>query len=80
MINQLSQLQSLYPNLKDLNYNALTQNPNPNLFQFGQQNSPQPASKTQSTQPTTQSSQSNKSVNESTRQPPKQTKPQVKRE
>lgn len=35
--NQLSQLQSLYPNLKDLNYQNLTQSPNPNLFQFNQQ-------------------------------------------
>jgi hypothetical protein len=32
--NQLSQLQSLYPNLKELNYQMLTQNSNPNLFQF----------------------------------------------
>lgn len=35
--NQLSQLQSLYPNLKDIGYQSLTQPPNPNLFQFSQQ-------------------------------------------
>jgi len=32
--NQLSQLQNLYPNLKDLSYQVLTQGANPNLFQF----------------------------------------------
>lgn len=32
--NQLNQLQTLYPNLKDLSYQALTQGANPNLFQF----------------------------------------------
>lgn len=37
--SQLSQLQSLYPCLKDLNYQSLTQSPNPNLFQFNQQSS-----------------------------------------
>jgi hypothetical protein len=31
---QLSQLQNLYPNLKDISYQALTQGANPNLFQF----------------------------------------------
>lgn len=37
LYNQLSQLQSLYPNLKGFDIQALTQNPNPNLFQFDQQ-------------------------------------------
>jgi hypothetical protein len=35
--SQLTQLQSLYPNLKGLNYETLTQCPNPNLFQFDSQ-------------------------------------------
>lgn len=34
--NQLTQLQSLYPNLKGLDIQALTQSPNPNLFKFNQ--------------------------------------------
>lgn len=32
--NQLHQLQNLYPNLKDISYQALTQRANPNLFQL----------------------------------------------
>ena len=43
--SQLSQLQSLYPYIKDLNYQTLTQSHNPNLFQFNQQQSPQSTSK-----------------------------------
>ena len=43
-LSQLQQLQNLYPHFKDLNYQSLTQSPNPNLFQFNQQ-SPQSGSK-----------------------------------
>ena len=34
LADQLNQLQSLYPNLKDLKYECLNQSPNPNLFEF----------------------------------------------
>ena len=54
---QLSQLQSLYPCLKDLNYQTLTQSPNPNLFQFNQQ-SPQSGSKLPPSQSTAFTAQS----------------------
>jgi hypothetical protein len=38
--NQLIQLQNLYPNLKDISYQSLTQPPNPDLFKFNQQTQP----------------------------------------
>lgn len=39
--NQLIQLQNLYPNLKDISYQSLTQPPHPDLFKFNQQTQPQ---------------------------------------
>jgi len=60
--NQLSQLQSLYPNLKDLNYQSLTQSPNPNLFQFSQNTSPQPGLKPVTPPSPSQTPQSQKST------------------
>lgn len=78
--NQLSQLQSLYPNLKDLNnIETLTQSPNPNLFQFNQQTTPQPVARLPTGQLPTQTPQSQKSINEPSRQSAKQSKSQPKR-
>lgn len=43
--NQLIQLQNLYPNLKDISYQSLTQPPNPDLLKFNQQTQPPKPSK-----------------------------------
>ena len=43
--SQLIQLQNMYPNLKDISYQSLTQPPNPDLFKFNQQINPPKQSK-----------------------------------
>ena len=43
--NQLTQLQNLYPNLKEISYQSLTQPPHPDLLKFNQQNQTQKVQK-----------------------------------
>ena len=76
--NQLSQLRSLYPNLKDLNYQTLTQSPNPNLFEFSQQNTPQQGPKPTTTPAQSQAPPQQKSFNDVPRNV-KQARYQVKK-
>lgn len=77
--SQLSQLRSLYPNLKDFNYQTLTQSPNPNLFEFNQQPTPQQPPKPSANQSQGQTPPTQKASNDTPKQNVKQAKSQQKR-
>lgn len=77
--SQLSQLRSLYPNLKDFNYQTLTQSPNPNLFEFNQQTTPQQPLKSSANLSQGQTPPAQKSGNDGPKQNAKQQKSQQKR-
>jgi hypothetical protein len=77
--SQLSQLRSLYPNLKDFNYQTLTKSPNPNLFEFNQQANPQQLPKSSSNQSQGQTPPVQKTASDAPKQNAKQAKSQQKR-